>query len=114
MKDCDKHILLVLGEAGHEGLPLRKIVKHVYNAVNSLFEPVDFSDVRRFVHNFIRRNCKGPGSVIKNAGKRGYYRLNVRSEKARALMSRLEEKGTADVDVVSGGTGSSVVEPSLF
>lgn len=89
MENYDKSILRVLVEAGHRGLQLKKIVYHVYNAHTSLFETVDIDEVYRDVHNFIRRNRDKPGSVIRSTGKRGCYRLNMRSAKTKELLEQL-------------------------
>lgn len=90
MEDYERHILRVLSEAGRNGLKLSKIVKHVYNACNTFFDNIDYDDVYDRVHRYLRRNSRKGGFIVSNAGKRGYYRLNMRSEKARELLAQVE------------------------
>ena len=41
----DREILAVLTQAGEKGLKLEHIVRHVYNACNSMFTPLNYKDV---------------------------------------------------------------------
>jgi len=41
----DHEIHAVLTQAGEKGLKLEHIVRHVYNACNSMFTPLNYKDV---------------------------------------------------------------------
>lgn len=86
----DEEILRVLGEAGADGLSVAKITRHVYNACNSFFEPLDYEEVHRDVYLFLARNSKKPNSLIEKTTVRGVYRLNGQSGEARQLMLDFE------------------------
>ena len=81
----DREIIKVLTEAGHDGLSLAKIVRHVYNASNTLFETVDFEDVYRYVFSWLQKNSKSSDSLVEKA-ERGIYRLNLNSNETSQLM----------------------------
>lgn len=90
----DEEILRVLYEAGHEGLPVSKIVLHVYNACNSLFCPIDLETVRKYVVSYVRRNTCGSRSLLKKASRRGRYCLNPCSRETEWLQLFAEENRT--------------------
>lgn len=69
-----------------EGLSIRKIVRHVYNAHNSLFETADLEEIKRSVTQYLVSRSKTPSSPIEHTGERGVYRLNPRSEESKELM----------------------------
>lgn len=69
-----------------DGLSIRKIVRHVYNAHNSLFETVDLEEVKRSVTQYLVNRSKTSNSPIEHTGERGIYRLNPRSEESQELM----------------------------
>ncbi|MCM1077979.1 MAG: hypothetical protein NC344_02760 [Bacteroidales bacterium] len=75
-----------------EGLPLRKIVRHVYNAHNTFFETIPIEDVSRDVASYLQRRSKTPESPIERAGPRGVYRLNPYSCESRQLMLQFKEQ----------------------
>lgn len=89
MEKYDKDILTILHKAGSRGLQLKKIVLHVCNANNTLFEATDPDEIYRYVRNFVRRNTNKPGAVLKPAAKRGCYRLNMRSKKTQQLLTEM-------------------------
>lgn len=64
-----------------DGLSIRKIVRHVYNAHNSLFDTVDLEEVKRSVTMYLTAKSKMPSSFIEKTDQRGVYRLkpNYRS-----------------------------------
>ncbi|WP_277821234.1 hypothetical protein [Palleniella muris] len=75
-----------------DGLPLRKIVRHVYNAHNTFFETISMEDVSRDVASYLQRRSKTPGSPIERVGARGFYRLNPDSGESRQLMLQFREQ----------------------
>ena len=54
----EKEILLFLAEAGNNGLSVKKIARHVYNASNNFFEELDFQEVHNAVQQYLTRNSK--------------------------------------------------------
>lgn len=76
--DYGKDIIQIL-MAVPDGLSIRKIVRHVYNAHNSLFETVDLEEVKRSVTQYLASNSKKKGSPIEHTGERGVYRINMRA-----------------------------------
>lgn len=87
----DRLIQTVLAEAGNEGLSVQKISRHVFNASNSLFNPVNYDDVHAYVLQYLQRNSNNPNSIIERTSTRGIYRLNPTSADAQQLMLRFQE-----------------------
>lgn len=87
----DREILRILVEVGDEGLSVQKISRHVFNACNSFFHPIRYTDVHHYVAQFLLRNSKSTGSMIEKA-ERGIYHLNMKNTKSQQLM--LEFKDT--------------------
>lgn len=81
-----------------EGLPLRKIVRHVYNAHNTFFDTISLEDVSRDVASYLQRRSKTPESPIEHAGTRGFYRLNPDSGGSRQLMLQFQEQQEESVE----------------
>ncbi|MBQ6681172.1 MAG: hypothetical protein IJM78_02970 [Prevotella sp.] len=81
----DKEILRILTEVGSRGLSVAKIARHVHHACNSLFVPIDYDDVHRYVAQFLLRNSKNPDSIIEKTD-RGIYRMNLKSQETQQLM----------------------------
>lgn len=81
-----KEILAVLYEAGSDGLSVHKIAIHVHNLHNTLFSPVAFEEVRRKVQTWLLRNSKSSDSLVIRLDKRGKYKLNMKSARARQLI----------------------------
>ena len=52
----EKEIVDVLAKAGNNGLSVKKIARHVFNASNSFFEVLDFSEVHQQVQRCLLRN----------------------------------------------------------
>lgn len=75
-----------------EGLPLRKIVRHVYNVHNTFFDAISLEDVSRDVASYLQRRSKTLESPIEHAGTRGFYRLNPNSGESRQLMLQFKEQ----------------------
>lgn len=63
-----------------DGLSVHKISLHVYNALNSLFNPLNYDDLYHDVQQYLQRNSKNEASIIERAEKRGYYRINSNPE----------------------------------
>lgn len=94
--DYSKDILDILLKAP-EGLSIRKIVRHVYNAHNNLFETVDIEDVKRFVTQYLNSRSKTSSSPIERTGERGVYRLNEKSKESMELMLQFKEQNDEQV-----------------
>ena len=60
----DKEILRVLAEAGDEGLSVQNISRHVFNACNSFFNPIDQDEVRRYVQSYLLKNSKTANALL--------------------------------------------------
>ena len=86
LTDIDKEILKVLVEAGNGGISVHKISHHVYNACNSLFQPLQLSDVHTYVLQYLQKNSKSPSSLICRAESRGVYFLNIDNQESQQLM----------------------------
>lgn len=108
MADYSKEIVDLLLRVP-EGLPVRKIVRHIYNAHNTFFDTIPIEDVNRDVVSYLKRRSKTPESPIEHAGTRGVYRLNPNSGESRQLMLQFKEQEE------SGGqeTGITVEDKSL-
>lgn len=55
----DRLIIEILMEAGSDGLTVRKVSRHVFNAVNGLFDEADIEAVHKLVRAFLQRHSKG-------------------------------------------------------
>ena len=75
--DYHQEILRILIEADCEGLSVKKIVNHVYNACNSLFAPIAYDSVYKAVVQDLITHAKKPNSLIVRTAKRGTYRINT-------------------------------------
>ncbi len=65
----------VLLEAGSEGLPLKLIVRNVFNRSNSLFEPIDYKEVKTDIVKYLRKAVKGANpNILKSSN--GNYVFN--------------------------------------
>ncbi len=92
----EKEIIQILQAASGEGLSVRKISRHVFNACNSFFNTISYEEVHHDVSQYLIRHSKMPDSMIQRVGGRGIYRLNVDSCELRQLM--LEFTDDADLD----------------
>lgn len=109
----DQEILRVLCEAGSSGLSVHKISVHVHNACNSLFSPVDFTEVYRYVVSFLARNSRDSLSLVARTQVRGRYRLNPNSAKWNQLMLQFVAEETSSGQE-SGNSNSADGCLSLF
>ena len=95
----DQQILRILSEVGMRGISVRILAKHVYNMNTNLFFTHDKDNIHRYVQQFLLRNSKSPQSLIENAGRRGYYRLNTEnSADARQLMIQFQDRQHTNTD----------------
>ena len=100
--EYDKEILRVLTEAGSGGISVRKISRHVFNACNSLFDPITQEEVHKYVQWFLLKNSRATGSVVVRK-KKGIYRLDLSNKMTQQLIlqfhceeKNLEEKTAVD------------------
>ena len=90
----DRLIIEILMEAGSDGLTVRKVSRHVFNAVNGLFDEADIEAVHKLVRAFLLRHSKGVSPAL-DRPKHGSYALNRRTAAGRALLERLLSAATA-------------------
>ena len=76
-----EEILKILAEAGPEGLRVRKIILHVYNSQNDLFNKVSLEEVKRRVLLFLQQNSRYSQDLLDHPSW-GTYRLNPKNIKA--------------------------------
>lgn len=89
----DRLIIEILMEAGSDGLTVRKVSRHVFNAVNGLFDEADIEAVHKLVRAFLLRHSKGASPAL-DRPKHGIYALNRRTAAGRALIERLLSEET--------------------
>lgn len=105
-------ILRILTEAGPQGMPLRKLVLHVYNQNASLFGSPDYDEVYRHVCQFLRRHSQTPRSLVEHMDEWGRYRLNLsRSPQAQQLMLQFTEEQDEEPELPKR---EEIPSPSLF
>lgn len=83
----DRLIIEVLIEAGSDGLAVAKISRHVFNAVNGLFDEADLSTIQKLVRAFLLRHSHGSSPALCRP-KRGVYALNRRTIAGRRLVEQ--------------------------
>ena len=73
------------------------IVKHVFNAHNSIFEPIKEQNMYQSVRSYLIKNSSSVYSLFVK-GDDGKYRLNAKSSRASMLMLQFmdEEEPTPD------------------
>lgn len=111
VSNYDNKILEVLAEAGEAGMSVHKIARHVFNASNSLFEPIEFEDVRRYVQQYVLRCSRGADALLQNVGQRGIYRLNPNSAQSQQLMLMFRDD---EEEPEEGKSGCEDLSLSLF
>ena len=89
----DRLIIEILMEAGSDGLTVRKVSRHVFNAVNGLFDEADIEAVHKLVRAFLQRHSKGASPAL-DRPKHSSYALNRRTAAGRALIERLLSEET--------------------
>lgn len=94
-------IINLLVEVGDAGLPLMSIVKHVYNAHNTFFEPIKEQNVYQSVRSYMIKNSSSRFSLFIKDDE-GKYKINPNSSQASMLMLQFtdeEEKHEEKSDV---------------
>ena len=82
----DQEILRILTMAGTAGLKTEKVARHVYNACNTMFTPLDYKEVHAYVAQYLIKTSKDPMSVIEKSEKHGVYRLNFNAKQTQQLL----------------------------
>ena len=82
----------MLTEAGSAGISVQKLSRHVFNATNSFFHPVQLQDVHDYVLQYLHRNSRSAAGLVARTGKRGVYRLNFNNQTWRQLVLDFVEK----------------------
>lgn len=95
-----------------DGLSVRKIVRHVYNAHNTLFASVPLDEVQRQVSQYLLSRSRSAASPIEHAKERGVYRLNPRSEAYHALRLQFKDEEQAMPETTPREASDTC--PSLF
>lgn len=90
----EKKLVVILDEAGPEGLSLRKIVKHVFNLQNSLFNPISLNEVQRKVASYLRYHSGKQGDMFLRPS-HGRYALNRSNKKVKDILAGLDGMGDA-------------------
>ncbi|MCR5131042.1 MAG: hypothetical protein K6C10_06240 [Prevotella sp.] len=114
MSNYDQEILKVLTEAGSAGISVQKISRHVFNACNSLFTPIDFQSVHDYVLQFLQRNSKSAASLIVRAETRGVYKLNLDNQEGQQLMLQFAEERASENEENKDNQSSIDLSLSLF
>lgn len=72
--------------AGSNGLKMEKIARHVYNACNSFFIPLDYKEVHHYVYQFLTNRSKNAKSIIIKGEKHGIYCIDFNSSEAQQMI----------------------------
>lgn len=91
LMDYKKETLRVLVEADEEGLTVKKIARHVFNACNSFFDPVPLSFIHRRVYYYLSYQADKDNPYIERVRK-GRYRLNPNSKKAKQIKQMFKKE----------------------
>lgn len=85
--NLEQEILKVLTLADGKGLKTEKIARHVFNACNSMFNPLNYKEVHTFVSQYLIKAAKDEQSPIEK-DRHGIYQINVKTQEAQQLMLR--------------------------
>lgn len=107
----NQEILRVLAMAGHDGLKMEKIVRHVFNACNTMFNPLDYKDIYNYVSQFLQKSQKGPHPIVEKIGY-GIYRINESAHDAKQYLLQFGRQETAEK--TSGSEEPKDLSLSLF
>ena len=94
----DRLIIEILMEAGSDGLTVRKVSRHVFNAVNGLFDEADIEAVHKLVRAFLQRHSKGASPALdrpKHGGRTGTDRAPAERRNGSAQAAG-QRPGTLD------------------
>lgn len=83
-------ILQILAEAGQDGLSVKKIARHVYNATNGFFSEEAYEDVRVRVRQYLQRQSTRKDGFIRRLS-HGVYQLDFQTKEASQLMLQFKE-----------------------
>ena len=89
----DRLIIEILMEAGSDGLTVRKVSRHVFNAVNGLFDEADIAAVHTLVRACLQRHSKGTSPAL-DRPMHGSYAIYSWTASGRALIERLLSEET--------------------
>jgi len=70
----------------------------VYNACNSLFNPVSYEEVHAFVSRFLITKSRMPHSLIKRTAYRGVYHLNFNLKETQQLVLQFKQERETDIE----------------
>lgn len=85
--NLEQEILKVLTLADGKGLKTEKIARHVFNACNSMFNPLDYKEVHAAVSQYLIKVSKDSQSpIVKDSY--GIYQINTKNHEAQQLMLR--------------------------
>lgn len=95
LKDYSKDIIDILSQVP-QGLPIRAVVKHIYNAHNTFFETVDIDDVKKKVTNYLTSHAKSRKSPIEKGDRWGVYRVDMAKLQELANLAEVQEEAQKD------------------
>lgn len=96
----EQQILQILSHVGERGISVSSLTKYVYNNCNTLFSQPDYQQIYTSVQQYLLKNSKSSYALIENAGRRGYYRLNMQgSADARQLMLNFLEEQPDEAEI---------------
>ncbi len=113
MHEYDREIFKVLSEAGEQGLKTEKIAHHVFNACNSIFNPVDYSSLHVYVTHFLISHSRSVDSIIEKTD-RGVYRINNMVKESQQLMFDFTDETPPKTDVQDEKNDEADYSLSLF
>lgn len=87
----EQEILKVLTLAGPKGLKAEKIARHVYNACNSIFSPLDYKEVHSYVLLYLGKNSRLASSVVRKVQGHGVYALDFSAPRAKQMLLNFAE-----------------------
>ncbi len=88
----DKQILKILLDIGDRGISVQSLSKHVYNLNSTFFFTPDLEEIHAYVKQYLLKNSKSQNPLVESMERRGYYRLNTRSNAdAQQLMLQFRE-----------------------
>lgn len=108
----EREILNVLVQAGNQGLKLEKIVRHVYNACNSMFNPLDYKTVYGSVSQYLIKSSKDPNSVVAKGKGYAIYHINYKNTSVEQLM--LDFSSSPEIKEKEAEEKKKTLEPDLF
>lgn len=108
----EREILNVLVQAGNQGLKLEKIVRHVYNACNSMFNPLDYKTLYSYVSQYLNKSSKDPNSVVAKGKGYAIYHINYKNAVVEQLM--LDFSSSPEIKEKESEEKKNSLGPDLF